>query len=78
MCLNETYCRVQAGKCLSDMVPIKNGLKQGDAFIATDFLLCFSRCHQDHSDKPGGLEIRWFTSAYSLCKLMDWVEVYIL
>jgi len=45
MCLNETYCRVQAGKCLSDMVPIKNGLKQGDAFIATDFLLCFSRCH---------------------------------
>jgi hypothetical protein len=31
MCLNETYSRVQVGKNLSDMVPIRNGLKQGDA-----------------------------------------------
>ena len=31
MCLNETYSRVQVGKYLSDMFPIKNGLKQGDA-----------------------------------------------
>jgi len=31
-CLNETYDRVRVGKCLSDMFPIKNGLKQGDAF----------------------------------------------
>jgi len=31
MCLNETYNRVQAGKNLSDMFPIRNGLKQGDA-----------------------------------------------
>jgi hypothetical protein len=30
-CLNETYGRVQVGKNLSDMFPIKNGLKQGDA-----------------------------------------------
>jgi len=29
MCLNETYGRVQVGKHLSDMFPIKNGLKQG-------------------------------------------------
>jgi hypothetical protein len=29
MCLNETYSRVQVGKHLSDMFPIKNGLKQG-------------------------------------------------
>ena len=28
MCLNKTYSRVQAGKHLSDMFPIKNGLKQ--------------------------------------------------
>ena len=27
MCLNDTYSRVQAGKHLSDMFPIKNGLK---------------------------------------------------
>jgi len=30
MCLNETYSRVWVGKYLSDMFPIKNGLKQGD------------------------------------------------
>jgi hypothetical protein len=28
MCLNETYSRVRVGKNLSDMFPIKNGLKQ--------------------------------------------------
>ena len=31
MCLTETYSRVQVGKILSGMFPIKNGLKQGDA-----------------------------------------------
>jgi hypothetical protein len=31
MCLNETYSRVRIGKYLSDMFPIENGLKQGDA-----------------------------------------------
>ena len=30
MCLNETYSRVQIGKNLSDMFPIRNGLKNGD------------------------------------------------
>jgi hypothetical protein len=38
MCLNETYSRVWAGKHLSDMFLIKNGLKHGDALIA------FHRC----------------------------------
>jgi len=31
MCLTETYSVVQVGKNLSDMFPIRNGLKQGDA-----------------------------------------------
>ena len=31
MCLTETYSRVRVGKCLSDVFPIRNGLKQGDA-----------------------------------------------
>ena len=30
-CLNETYSRVRAGKYLSDMFPVTDGLKQGDA-----------------------------------------------
>ena len=31
MCLTETYSRVLVGKNLSDMFPVRNGLKQGDA-----------------------------------------------
>ena len=31
MCLTETYNTVQVHKNLSDMFPIRNGLKQGDA-----------------------------------------------
>jgi len=31
MYLNETCSRVRVGKLLSDMFPIRNGLKQGDA-----------------------------------------------
>jgi hypothetical protein len=31
MCLREMYSRVRVGKHLSDMFPIRNGLKQGDA-----------------------------------------------
>ena len=31
MCLTETYSRVRVGKNFSNMFPIRNGLKQGDA-----------------------------------------------
>ena len=31
ICLTETYSRVRVGKNLSDMFPIRNGLKQRDA-----------------------------------------------
>ena len=37
MCLNETYSRVQVGKNLSEMFPIRNGLKQGDALSSLLF-----------------------------------------
>jgi len=33
MCITETYNRVRVGKNLSDMFPIRNGLKQGDALL---------------------------------------------
>ena len=33
MCLNETYSRVQVGQRLSDVFSIKNGSKEGDAFL---------------------------------------------
>ena len=31
MCLSEKYSRIRVGKNLSEMFPIRNGLKQGDA-----------------------------------------------
>jgi len=31
MCFTETYSRVRVGKNVSDMFPIRNGLKHGDA-----------------------------------------------
>ena len=37
MCLTETYSRVRIGKNLSDMFPIRNGLKQGDALSSLLF-----------------------------------------
>ena len=33
MCLTETYSRVLVGKNLSEMFPLKNCLKQGDALL---------------------------------------------
>jgi len=33
VCLTEMYSRVWVGKILSDIFPIKNGLKQGDALL---------------------------------------------
>ena len=33
MCLNETYSTVWVGKHLSDVFPIKNALKQGEALL---------------------------------------------
>jgi hypothetical protein len=40
MCLNETYSRVWVGKHLSDVFPIKNRLKQGDASSPTIAFQC--------------------------------------
>jgi len=44
MCLNETYSRVRVGKNLSNMFPIKNGLKQEDALspLLFNFALDFA------------------------------------
>jgi hypothetical protein len=33
LCLTETYSRVQVGKNLSDMLPIKNDMKEGSALL---------------------------------------------
>jgi hypothetical protein len=67
MCLSKSYSRVRVGKHLSDIFPIKNGLKQGDALLLFAFQLCFRICHWKGSGKPGGLKIKWYTSPFGLC-----------
>jgi hypothetical protein len=37
MCLNETFSRVLVFKRLSDIFPVNNGLKQGDALSSLLF-----------------------------------------
>ena len=44
MCLTETYSTVRVDKNLSDMLPTRNGLKQGDA-VTIAFKLCLGVCH---------------------------------
>jgi len=39
MCVDETYSRGRVGKHLSDVFPIRNGLKQGGALSPLLFLL---------------------------------------
>ena len=41
MCLTETYSRVRVGKNLSEMFPIRNGLKHGDALSPLLFNFVF-------------------------------------
>ena len=44
VCLTETYSRVLVGQNLSDMFPIRNGLKQGDALspLLFNFALAYA------------------------------------
>ena len=53
MCLTEKYSWVRAGKNLTDMFPIRNGLKQGDAlsslllYFAIEYIIRFVHVNQD-------------------------------
>jgi len=53
MCLNETYNRVQVGKNLSDMFPIKNDWKQGDALSPLPFNFSLEYTIRRVQEKPG-------------------------
>jgi hypothetical protein len=64
--VSETYSRVRAVKHLSDMLPIKNGLKQGDAWTPV-----LSNCALEYAVrrvqiKQVGLKVK-YTSAFGLC-----------
>ena len=75
MCLNETYSRVRVGMNLTDMFPIRNGLKQGDVLppLLSNFALQYAiRRVQVSQD---GLKLN---GTHRLVILIYWEEVQIL
>ena len=59
MCLTETYSRVRVGKNLSDMFPIRNGLKQGDALSPLLFIFVVMYVIRNFQKTRGGTQIQW-------------------
>jgi hypothetical protein len=67
MCLNETYNRVWVAKDLSDMFPIRNDLKQGDALLPLLFNFDFEYAIRVH-----------ISFLFMLMMIIDRAEAYIL
>ena len=65
-CLRETFSRVRVGKHLSDMLPIKNCLKQGDTLSPLLFNFASEYAIRRVLVKPGWHEIKWYISASGL------------
>jgi len=68
MCLIETYSRVRVGQNLSDMFPVRNGLKQGDALSPLLLYFALNYAIRKVQVKPEWLEIKWYTPASGLCR----------
>ena len=57
MCLTETYSRVRVGKNLSDMFPVRNGLKKGDALSPLLFNFAFGYAIRRDKVNRDGLKL---------------------
>jgi len=74
MSLNETCSRFRVGKHLSEVLPLKNGLKQGDALSPLLFNFFLDYAIKRSQVNPDGLKINgthkfWFM----LMMLKYWV-----
>ena len=80
MCLNETYSRDRAGRHLSDMIPIRNGLKQGDALSPLLFNFALQHAISRDQVNQDGLKSNTTHSLVVYANEVNvyWAEVYIL
>jgi hypothetical protein len=79
MCLNETYSRVRVGKHLSDLFPIRNGFKLGEALppLRFNFISDYAIMGAQVSQMAGN-EMVHISFWFMLMMLIYWAEVYIL
>jgi hypothetical protein len=70
--LNETYIRVRVGRHLSDIFPIKNGLKQGDALtlllfnIVLDYAISRVQINHDSLKLNGTHQLLVYTDDFNI------------
>jgi len=79
MCLNETYSEVLVCKLLSDMFPIKNGLKQGYSPLSLILCLLYNMPSGGfRHTRKACIEMLHMSLWFMLMMLIYWAKVYVL